>query len=578
MKGNNKKIIIIIAVILIAIIGTAVFFIFNNNNKGIELTEINDSEIKYYRIIKNEKVGVINKDGETIIEPQYANIRIPNPTTEVFICTDQVNSNDEKWKAVNAQNQPAFEQYEEVEAIPINQISSNIPYEKSVLKFKKNNLYGLIDFNGKQILPAEYEEITNIEYKEGYLKVKKEGLYGVVSIDGKTIIKPNYYNITSDRFYNEKTKYSKAGFILQIKSDSGYKYGYADTNGKQLLETLYNDITRINEIEDEKDTYLFTTTNGKYGLTKNEKIQLENEFDGIEYDKTTNLLVVAKSNKYGVYTLEGQQLIPIEYQALSIGGDYINVYNENERKAVYDKNGKQIDTQFYSHLEVTNNNSIVIDQNNNYNITDSSNNLLLQDKFIYIEHYKDNLFIATKGATSGIINTNGNEVVPFKYSTIQKITGTDLLEATANNRTDIINENGQVVEGIEKGVIEKSDNYIKMYSDNDVKYFDFNGNEKTYQDFVTNNKIYAKKQNGRWGFTDANGNKVIDFVYDMVTEQNGNFAGVKKDGKWGVIDADGKVIVNPIYKLSWNNVKFLSTYYKLNNRSGEAIYCADVIE
>ena len=46
-------------------------------------------------------------------------------------------------------------------------------YEKSVLKYSKDGKYGIINFNGKKITNAIYEEIDTLQFKEGELLVKK---------------------------------------------------------------------------------------------------------------------------------------------------------------------------------------------------------------------------------------------------------------------------------------------------------------------------------------------------------------------------------------------------------------------
>lgn len=578
MKSGKRIIIIIVAILLIAI---AVFFGWKmiNQSNSVNLVEINKSDIVYYKLRKDGKVGVIDKDGNVVINPSYADVQIPNPTKDVFIVTDDANINSTKWKAVNSQNTQILTEFEDVEAISINQITSTVPYEKSVLKYKEGNVYGIIDFSGKKIVPAQYEEISNIDYKEGYLKVKKDGSYGIVNIEGKVLVKPEYNNVSADGFFNKDSKYEKAGFITQIKSDDGYRYGYVNSNGKSELENSYSEIVRLTDIEDENNAFLTTLTNGKYGLVKNGKNVLENEYESIEYDKETNLLIVGKNHKQGVYNLEGQAILPIEYAWINMGGDYINASKDNEN-LVFDSKGNKLDTKFTSHLKATNNYSVVIDENNNYNIADTKNNLLLNEKYIYIEYFKNDLFIATQGNNSGIINANGNVVVPFSYSTIQKIDGTELLAASLgeNNRIDIINGSGKVVQGFENAMIEKNEKYIKIFSETNVMYFDLSGNQTTYKDLVPGNTIYAASQNGKWGFVDSKGNKVVDYVYDSVTEQNGNVAGVKTNGVWGIIDLTGKVILEPTYKLESANVKFLGTYYEINNYVGDIVYSGDVLE
>lgn len=177
---------------------------------------------------QDSKYGVIDKDGNVVVKPEYESVTIPNPTKDVFICSDDNDSS----KVLNNKGEQILSNYSNVQAITIPAITSLVPYEKTTLIYEENQLYGIMDFDGNKITDAEYEKIENIDYKEGYLRVKKSGLYGVINIKGTKIIKEEYDNITSDGYYDEKTKYANAGFIIRTKTDEGYRYGYATTKGK----------------------------------------------------------------------------------------------------------------------------------------------------------------------------------------------------------------------------------------------------------------------------------------------------------------------------------------------------------
>lgn len=573
-KNKGIKTIILVAVAII-LLGIAIAKVINNKKYEVKLTQIEQNDIKYYVLKKEQKYGVIDNEGSIIVEPTYRNVEIPNPTTDLFICTESDDLANPTWKAINASNEQVLAQYN-ISAIQINQLTSYVPYEKNVLKYKDGSLYGIIDLSGKKITEAIYEEISGLDYKEGYLKVKENGLYGIINIKGTTIIKPEYENITADGYYSKDTKYSKAGFILRTKTDNGYKFGYATYNGKVVLEPIYNEVNRITEIEDDKNVYLLSSTNGKYGLTKNEKQIIENEYEDIVYDKTSNLLIVNKDEIKGVYNIEGKIIIPIDYTSITIGGDYINAIKD-ETRVIFDISGQKLDTDITSHLKVSDNYSIIIDKDNNYNIVDNSNNKLLNDKYVYIEFFKDNLFIATQENRTGVIDANGKIIVPLKYGTVQKIEKVDLLEAAEieNGKIDLIDEKGNILEGLEDASLEKNDEYIKIYSKDDAKYFKLDGTQVEYKELYPSNSLYAKKQNGKWGFVNSNGNTVVDYIYDMVTEQNGKFAGIKSGELWGVIDENGNVILEPKYSLIYDDVKFLSTYYELKDSLGVPTYCGD---
>ena len=563
-KGNKVITISVILAIIIAIIGIIIFFY--NRKYSYKLQEILSEEIEYYKLEQDGKYGVIDKSGNVIIEAKYTSIDIPNPTKPIFIKSED----GKNYEAIDNTGKDILTEYDNIEAIDINNISSNIPYEKTVLKYKLNGLYGLIDFNGKKITDNIYNSITNIDYKEGNLKIEQNGQFGVINIKGATILKPEYDSIISDGYYDEETKYENAGFVLRIKTDNGYRFGYANKKGKIILDTLYNEINRITELEG-KDVYLITSNNGRYGLVKNGKEVLKNEYTDLSFDVNNHLLIAQKDKIYGVVNLDGKNIIPIDYDNIIIGGKYIDA-QKGEELLIFNAKGEKIDTDIISYNKVNDNYAIIIDKNNNYNIVDNKDNKKLRENYTYIENVKDNYFIVTKNGKAGIIDGEGKLIIELKYDAIQKIEGTNVLQAIEENRTDIIDEEMKVHIGIEKAFMNKKENYIKLYSENDVKYYNLFGKETTYKELFPNNKVYASKNNNKWGLVDSNGNIIVDYKYDLVTEQNGNVAGIKKDGKWQIVNTEGKVISNKEYTISWLDVTFLGDCYKTNNQIGNIVY------
>lgn len=569
-KKNNILILVIALIIIVCIIGISIFL--NNKKYEYKLVEIKNSEINYYKLEQDGKFGIIDKNGNIVIEPKYFSIDIPNPTKAVFIKSEDGKS----FSAIDNNGNDIFKEYESVEAISINNISSNIPYEKTVLKYKQNGLYGLIDFEGKKITENIYNSITNIDYKEGNLKVEQNGQYGVINIKGTNIIKPEYESIIADGYYDETTKYQNAGFVLRIKTDDGYKFGYANKKGKIILEPLYNEINRITEITG-NDTFLVTSNNGRYGVMKNGKEVLKNEYTEIEFDSNNNLLIVQKDKVQGVVDLKGNNIIPIDYDNIIIGGNYINA-QKGENTVIFDNKGNNITTENLSYNQVNDKYAIVIDKDNNYNIVDNLGNKKLKESYTYIEYFNNDDFIATKDGKTGIISGEGKNIIDFKYDAIQKIDGTNALQAvdSTQNRTDIIDEQMQVHEGIQNAYISKKDNYIKVYSEKDIQYYDISGKKISYKDIAPENQIYADKKNEKWGLVDSNGNIIVDYQYDMVTEQNGNVAGIKKDGKWQVIDTKGQIVSKDSIELNWLDVTFLGKYYQINNIKNGIVYSGTI--
>lgn len=570
----SKKGKIIIAILIIIILVGGFFFIKNRNSKyNYQLTTITIDEVKYFTLRKNESYGVIDKDGKTVIEPKYQKVVIPNPTKGVFIVTES--TEPDKSFAIDKTGTKVLTQYEGVEAISINQSSSYVPFEKEVLKYKQNGLYGLIDFSGNKITNAEYEEIEGIDYKEGMLEVKKDAKYGAINIKGATIIDTKYDNIEADGYYNVNNRYDAAGFIVRTKTDDGYKYGYISKDGKKYLDTIYNDVSRINKITDEKNVYLINALNGRYGLQKNNKSIIDNDFDAIEYNESNKVLVVSKADAYGVYDLDGNILLPLDYDSVLIGGERI-VATKGTETLIFNNKGEKIESGFTSYTKGNDNNAVVIDIDGNYNIVDKNEKKLLSQNYDYIEYFTNDYYIVNLETKSGIIKSNGEIVVDINYSYIQKINDSNCLEAgTEDGKTYIISTTCEVSTGIKDAQTVTYDNYIKLYSSTDALYFDLNGKSVTYQSLYPNKTLYAKKEGDKWGFVDKSGNQVVECKYDMVTEQGENSCGVRVGEKWGVIDTSGKTIVEPTYTIYWNNIEFRGQYYKTLENIGLSTYSDD---
>ena len=153
-----------------------------------------------------------------------------------------------------------------------------------MLRYKENGKYGLIDYEGKVITKPIYEEIESLENKEGELLVKKDGKYGVISQKGACIIKNEYDGIIADGYYDETQKYALSGYIVTLKTEEGYRYGYINYKRKKVLDVNYNDIYRELGIEDSENAYLEITRNGQVGLVKNREIIIKTIYQSIEYD------------------------------------------------------------------------------------------------------------------------------------------------------------------------------------------------------------------------------------------------------------------------------------------------------
>lgn len=561
-KRNVKKLIrlllLIILVVIVALIITRLL-----KNKKITPQEI--TEYNYFITSINGKSGVIDKTGKTIIEPQYEYIQIPNPEQAVFVCYESNNTS----KVLNGNNKEILTKYKNIQAISNNNTSINNTYQTQVLRYCVDGKYGLISISGKEIVPAIYESIETLEYKDGILKVKKDGKYGLIDINGNEIVKTEFNSIATDGYYNIDSKYDKAGYIINIRTDEGYRYGYINYKGRQILDTMYTNIKRITELKDDNLIYLITYNNGKAGVLKNGQTLIENEYENIEFDSVNNIFVLQKNAKQGVYDLEGNMILPIQYENITFAGKYLNA-NKDGKLLVFDVTGTLQNEDSYKSLDTVADGkySITINRSNQYGVIDSNKTNILENKYSYIEYTFDNYFIVSLEGKSGVLDANNNIIIPVEKDIIQNIRGTNMIQVidSATNTSEFYNKKMEKVATQNDARIYIKDNYIEVASANNIEYFDFDGNKQEANKIFNGNKIFAKQQDGKWGYVDKDGNTVVEFKYEMATNINEyGFGAIKLNGKWGVIDKDANIIKEPTYELSDYDPKFISEYYEVSS-------------
>ena len=416
---------VIIAVLIIAIIvGVSAYFIYQNGKK-YEIEEV--KQYNYFSLRKDNLFGVIDRSGNIIIEPKYDDVKIPNPEKPVFVCYE-----GDSTKVLNERKEEILTDYDKVEPIQLQNTVNDLIYEKSVLKYQQDGKYGLIDFEGKRITKPIYDSIDSLNYKEGQLLVKQDGKTGVINIKGNTLIDIKYDQINVDGYYTKEGGYNYSGYIVSTTTDQGYRYGYINYDGKLLLEPNYNQLSRVTQIQDNNNAYIICAENGRYGVIKNDENIIPNEYQSIEYDEGNNLFTIEKGKKYGIANIDGNIIVPTEYNQIDITGVYLYATNE-QGVVVYNSDGTQanIDTNIAIINTSNEKYKIRIDNSNGtkYGVIDKEGQQVIDEKYNYIEYLFDDYFIAsTENSKLGIIDDKDNVKVEINNDLLQKIEGTDIIQ------------------------------------------------------------------------------------------------------------------------------------------------------
>ncbi len=565
---KSKIILIIIAIVLVVGI---VIFATRKDTSWTETSNVDLKDYKYFAIYSGENVGIVDNKGTQIIEPKYTDIYIPNPTKDIFICFEDTDS-----KVYNSKSERLYSDYDDVSALVTSE-SSILDFEKDVLKYRKDDLYGLISLDGEKITEPIYNEITSLENRPGRILVKKDEEYGVLDSKGNVVISMGYYLIKGDEFNTAKDGYTKTGYIVAEKTKSGIMYGYIDYNGKKVLDTKYDSISRIFE-EDDSDVYLVVMKNGRKGVYKNGKKIIDEVYQEIMYSYLSKIFIVNKNNKFGFFARDGRQILPSLYEYYEVAGKYISI-DDNGQRYLYDINGNLIEQKSYSSIiEVENTDYIIGIDNTDGTYSIISKEVNVKKGYVGISYLFDDYFAFTVDTgKSGILNAKTGEIVEAKYDLIIPVDGVNAVEAKLDDGTSVFySREIQEIATFEYPIVERiNDNFAQIYNDTDRIYLDKDG--KVVDNTTVNPKqtIYSFKQDGLWGYKDASGKVLVEPKYDIATEVNEfGFGAVKSNGKWGVINSEGNVVVEPTYDLeTYYYPRFIGEYLL---EETETVHCVEL--
>ena len=458
-KLNYQKVFAVIIAIAVLIM---FIFILKNVLKDREKM-IQDYE--YFALYSANKWGVINQEGEEVIIPTYQEmIVIPNKKKDVFICTYDINeqTGEYKTKAINSKNEEILVGYEQIEAIENIDENDNVWFEENILKVKKNGKYGLIDFNGKEQLPIEYDEITALKGIENSIIIKKDGKVGLVN-DNATIIAEAIYT----EIKNLGSTY-KEGYITR---DENGKYGITSTTKKQILENKYDEIEQIYL----KEYYLVKEQGKRKLINSKGNIILEEGFDEIK-SATSNGVIFVKDNLYGEINKTGEVIIEAKYQDLKEVDDGIYIAKLNDKYGII--NQEQNEEIPFQYSGITYNKEArlylaedaqyqtsIIDERFNIKLTGILSEINVEKSYIRMrigDEYKyynlkgeekanteilkqNTIFLSKKSGKYGYVDKKGNIIVDYIYDDATEQNEYGFAAVKKNGCWGSIDKNGKVV-------------------------------------------------------------------------------------------------------------------------------------
>ena len=427
MKDKKRKVLIIagIALLLIGVgLITSQFDFENKNNVNFDYIG-NESE-EYISVSDGNNVGYINTDLEQVIDLKY----------------------------------PVLDSMKIDEEIDL----SVFKVKDGLFPYTSTDKIGLVDKNENIVIDAKYDYINVIS--KDFIIVNEDGDYYIINSNGKKI---------SSSFQDIATIEDVDNLYLVYNND---KVGLIDINNNLLLECNYDSISVL--VDDISSKYLinaFKDNSVELYLYNNGKVELVNNYSNVDvmFFSNNNIYMTDYEGKYSIYNIETNTLKTLNNTYVAIEPYYNDIalaVNENGLVGYIDKDENVIIDYQYSYDKSSSfkDNIAIVGKDGNVGIINNANKEVLPFKYADINIIDDNRFIVLdKSNKMYIVDSKDNKVSDvYNYINITDFKDIFLVSNTSKNKIyyGIINSDGEEIVPVKYEDIKISDNYFILKQDN----------------------------------------------------------------------------------------------------------------
>lgn len=291
--------------------------------------------------------------------------------------------------------------------------------------------YGIV-FQGKQIIPPEYDEILPLsEYTFRVKENNKYGLLGAGVAKSKDLVGRGMRVLAIEKakeseyciffFLSEPRIYDRIELNPNnsITIYKGKSKGLVNKYGDKLIACKYDEITW------KEDVYYVRKGNkqgviNKYGNTIAAPIYSAIEKKGTVY-------WVNDGDKQGIINQYGKMVVPCYYSVILPEGEIYRI-SENSKYGIINKYGKEIVPCRYDRLTKIKTNYLV-KKGNLYGLYNRYGKMLLSCTFDSIDFLRDGKFLAEKSGKKQLYSAYGKLIADYSEESVYYSTGEETEKA-----------------------------------------------------------------------------------------------------------------------------------------------------
>lgn len=386
---------------------------------------------------------------------------------------------------------------------------------------KSHDNYGYIDETGEFVIDPDFEVAWS--FVRGTAVVKQDSKYGLINKFGDWIVEPAYDSVIP---------FSADCFIIQQDSMFGFmEHG----TGKILIAPRYEQVYYYTDklcVIQQGRALGVVNSQGKIACQPvlQDLRQMLGPLATVVQSDTSDEMAMLLSIidggavKLGLINQRGEYVTPCKYDEM---------FDDAQNGYYY---------PFIRAQEFVNDSTVgdVPVMVGTYGIIDTAGKILSEPQFNEMPVYGDGMFRVRIGEKYGFADASGKVVIPAQW---------EFAVAFSEGKAIVSdNSNSSIIDKTGKTIAKNLGPGTGMYR-------------------FKNNRARCRSLDGRYGFMDPSGKRVIPPVYDVADDFEEGRAIISSNGKYGLIDTSGKLIIEPQYSFIFN---LGDGYYQVKNDSGRA--------
>lgn len=426
------------------------------------------------------------------------------------------------------------------------------PYGASLfLVTKANWIYGLIDWQGKSVIPGELTQVTRLG---NFLKARRNDKTGLIGPGGNVLI---------DFQYDDVEELGPYAFRVSIYQNNAlYQQRLFDQHGREISRQPYR---RVESLTDSSFIVLDgEERQGIIGLDGHIILPLGNRYILC----WRGLCAVQQDEKWGLIRADGTPMLPYEYDFVDAGDEGPLVVGKQGRYGYFDINGRWLTGLEYDYADLFSSGRAAVRKNGKWGFLNVSGKELIPLRFDYAENFRYNSSetVVLLDGRYMLIDTSGlvTRAFPYEQPRASAFFHRDLrYENKAGKGTVLKDHSGRIL-------FQKAEFRIMNVEGGLIVYAKDSRDECTYPPYGLMNyagapvgqAVYTHLgtdhlgvcymipaiRDKRWGFLDGRGQELVPFQYDRAWNvyepfKNGDWeGGVHLAGKSWIVNRYGKKV------------------------------------